>query len=339
MEQEAKLLWNLFDPRRTRPEQNVYSFTYGKNADLLVTKINVALAIGRPLLLTGKPGVGKTSVARAIASAKGWPLFKVSINSRTEADDLKASFDDLSRLSDANVKSAKKAELDPLERYMKPGVLWQAYNPLTALAAFEQSFRASAAPPELSAYRDADEATRGRVLLIDEIDKGDLDLANDLLDAFDRGNFTIERTGQTVRLVGQDEEIDGNAGSKGDGRLLVVITSNNVRTQSEAFQRRCLPHTISRPTLNEAVQVGHVIARNFGAPDGLLDSAGIRYLARLSEAESDKVNTAFLADLIEFVIRYSKLSASGDGQSWQSMMAGLREFADSRARAGREPIE
>ena len=179
--------------------------------DELKLAVNAAIALQRPLLIKGEPGTGKTLLAEEVALAIGAPLYTWHIKSTTKAHQGLYEYDAVSRLRDSQLGDPRVADV---RHYIKPGKLWQA---------FDSDARA--------------------VLLIDEIDKADLEFPNDLLHELDRMEFHVYETGETVRAK---------------HRPIIVITSNNEKELPDAFLRRCFFHYIAFPdreTLTRIVDV------------------------------------------------------------------------------------
>jgi MoxR-like ATPase len=168
--------------------------------DDLRMAVNAALTLQRPLLIKGEPGTGKTLLAEEVARALTMPLFAWHVKSTTKAQQGLYEYDAVSRLRDSQLGDARVADIG---NYILRGVLWQAFD-------------------------SPDPA----VLLIDEIDKADVEFPNDLLRELDRMEFSVYETRQTVRAR---------------HRPLVVITSNNEKDLPDAFLRRCFFHYIRFP--------------------------------------------------------------------------------------------
>lgn len=200
--------------------------------DRTAQAIRAALAAGRPLLVRGEPGTGKSQLARAAAKVLGRKFLSQVIDAHTEIQDLWYRFDAVSRLGNAQVLSATgkdksdteiNAILDP-QRYLSPGILWWAFawEKAQSFACLHSQFK----PDE----REPGEAAQGVVLLLDEIDKADADLPNSLLETLDNGKFNVP---WIQGPVGIDT-------SHSSPRPLVVITTNEDRQLPGAFVRRCL---------------------------------------------------------------------------------------------------
>jgi len=185
--------------------------TYVATDDLKVA-VNASITLERPLLVKGEPGTGKTVLAHEIAAALKMPLLTWHIKSTTKAQHGLYEYDAVSRLRDSQLGDAKVKDI---ANYIKPGRLWQAF-----------------------------EGKEGRVvLLIDEIDKADIEFPNDLLLELDRMEFLVYETGQVVKAV---------------QRPVVIITSNNEKELPDAFLRRCFFHYIrfpDRETMERIVDV------------------------------------------------------------------------------------
>ncbi|WP_406736800.1 AAA family ATPase [Thioclava sp. GXIMD4215] len=184
--------------------------SYIAPADLTVA-VNAAVALERPLLVKGEPGTGKTELARQVAQALGMDMIEWGIKSSTRAQQGLYEYDAVSRLRDSQLGDPKVSEIG---HYIRHGKIWQAF----------------AAPERV-------------VLLIDEIDKADIEFPNDLLQELDRMEFHVYETGETIRAR---------------HRPVVIITSNNEKELPDAFLRRCFFHYIRFPdpeTLAKIVEV------------------------------------------------------------------------------------
>ncbi len=169
-------------------------------ADDLAIAVNAAVTLQRPLLVKGEPGTGKTELARQVASALDMPLIEWHVKSTTKAQQGLYEYDAVSRLRDSQLGEAR---VHDVANYIRRGKLWQAF-----------------------------EAPARVVLLIDEIDKADIEFPNDLLQELDRMEFHVYETGETVRAL---------------HRPVVIITSNNEKELPDAFLRRCFFHYIRFP--------------------------------------------------------------------------------------------
>ena len=168
--------------------------------DDLKVAVNAATKLRRPLLVKGEPGTGKTVLAQEIATALGAPLIEWNIKSTTKAHQGLYEYDAVARLRDSQLGDERVHEI---KNYIKKGKLWEAFT-----------------APQLP------------VLLIDEIDKADIEFPNDLLQELDRMEFFVYETQETIKAV---------------ERPIVIITSNNEKELPDAFLRRCFFHYIKFP--------------------------------------------------------------------------------------------
>jgi MoxR-like ATPase len=172
---------------------------YIATEDLRVA-VNAAIVLERPLLIKGEPGTGKTVLAHEVARALDTNLLEWHIKSTTKAQQGLYEYDAVSRLRDSQLGDER---VHDIKNYIKRGKLWEAFT-----------------------------ADQRPVLLIDEIDKADIEFPNDLLQELDRMEFHVYETGETI---------------KADARPVVIITSNNEKELPDAFLRRCFFHFIAFP--------------------------------------------------------------------------------------------
>ncbi|MEX1222715.1 MAG: MoxR family ATPase [Idiomarina sp.] len=180
-------------------------------SDELSLAVNAAVTLEKPLLIKGEPGTGKTKLAEELAASLNTPLLRWQIKSTTKAQQGLYEYDAVSRLRDSQLGSDK---VHDIANYIRPGKLWQAFT-----------------------------AEQRPVLLIDEIDKADIEFPNDLLHELDQMEFHVYETGE--QIVAKQ-------------RPIVIITSNNEKELPDAFLRRCFFHYIRFPdadTLRDIVQV------------------------------------------------------------------------------------
>ena len=183
---------------------------YIATEDLRVA-VNAALTLERPLLIKGEPGTGKTVLAEQVSEALDMPLITWHIKSTTKAQQGLYEYDAITRLRDSQLGDERVKDV---KNYINKGKLWEA---------FEHEGRA--------------------VLLIDEIDKADIEFPNDLLQELDRMEFYVYETGETIKAA---------------QRPLVIITSNNEKELPDAFLRRCFFHYISFPDADTMSQIINV---------------------------------------------------------------------------------
>lgn len=196
--------------------------------------VNASIYLRRPLLLTGKPGAGKSSLAYAIADELGLELYHWAINSKSTLEDGLYSYDAISRLQEAQLNKIQGKELDEeITKYLKLGPLGKAFT-----------------------------SNKKCVLLIDELDKSDIDLPNDLLHILEEKKFEIDvlkRYNQkSVNLGTETEPIILENGERQidiDNFPIIIMTSNGERDFPSAFMRRCLHHNMELPNETRLIEI------------------------------------------------------------------------------------
>ncbi len=222
--------------------------------DDLKVAVNAAITLQRPLLVKGEPGTGKTVLALEVAKALGTPIIEWHIKSTTKAQQGLYEYDAVSRLRDSQLGDERVKDI---RNYIKRGKLWDA---------FQRDVRP--------------------VLLIDEIDKADIEFPNDLLQELDRMEFFVYETGETVKAV---------------QRPIVIITSNNEKELPDAFLRRCFFHYIKFPdpdTMREIVEV------HFPGLKGRLVSEALKIFYELRDVPGmkKKPSTSELLDWLKLLL-------------------------------------
>jgi MoxR-like ATPase len=226
---------------------------YVATQDLTVA-VNAAVTLERPLLVKGEPGTGKTELARQVADALDLPMIEWHVKSTTKAQQGLYEYDAVSRLRDSQLGEARVHDVG---NYIRQGKLWQAFT----------------APGKC-------------VLLIDEVDKADIEFPNDLLQELDRMEFHVYETGETIRAV---------------NRPIVIITSNNEKELPDAFLRRCFFHYIRFPdmdTMRQIVEVHHP-----GIKESLLTTALTQfYELRDTQGLKKKPSTSEVLDWLKLLL-------------------------------------
>ncbi len=222
--------------------------------DDLTIAVNAAVTLERPLLVKGEPGTGKTELARQVSNALGLPMIEWNIKSTTRAQQGLYEYDAVSRLRDSQLGEER---VHDVKNYIRKGKMWQAF-----------------------------EAEGKTVLLIDEIDKADIEFPNDLLQELDKMEFFVYETGETIKAV---------------NRPIVIITSNNEKELPDAFLRRCFFHYIQFPemdTLRKIVEVHHP-----GIKEALLTTALTQfYEIRDQQGLKKKPSTSEVLDWLKLLL-------------------------------------
>jgi MoxR-like ATPase len=219
--------------------------------DGIAIAVDVALATGRPLLVSGNPGCGKSRLADAVAAVQGWNLLDRTMTSRTRLESLTAEVDQLRRLNDAQARDEGEA-LKPDNCYLNPGIFWWAFAPESAkrrgLPEQDGDTHGARLPyPGI----ERGEGPHPTVLLIDEIDKAEPDLPNDLLEPLDRRRFDLPDGFR----IGDQTQVSAEQGDTAP-TLLTIITTNRERELPQAFQRRCVLLKLPDPPLSRLIDIG-----------------------------------------------------------------------------------
>jgi MoxR-like ATPase len=298
-----------FDPLEaggSKIDADTVSFSAGElPEDVYVYKsktilaVNLALATKRPLLISGEPGSGKSTVAQNLATALRWWYYKQMITSRLLASDLLWTFDALRRLSDANTPGQP---LLPKQYYVDPGTLWWALDPSSA------ENRGSREPltPQHRALNPgippAEWGAPNAVVLIDEIDKADPDVPNDLLETFDLQAFTVRETNDRVT-------------AKRD--LLLIITTNGERELPPAVLRRCITLTLDPPTEEWFKKIAD---QKYGAsPNGLHADVAKEVMQLRNAARQAGLRGPSVAEYLDALKAARDLSIDTKSKAWNDV--------------------
>ena len=222
--------------------------------DDLGMAVNAAITLGRPLLIKGEPGTGKTQLALEVAGALGRPIFEWHVKSTSKAQQGLYEYDAVSRLRDSQLGDPKVADI---RNYIVRGKLWEAFD--------------SDVQP---------------VLLIDEIDKADIEFPNDLLREIDRMEFYVYETRELI---------------KARHRPIIIITSNNEKELPDAFLRRCFFHYIRFPDAETMEKIVAVHYPNL-KKELLAEALGAFYKLRETPGLKKKPSTSELLDWIKLLL-------------------------------------
>lgn len=227
--------------------------SYIATSDLTVA-VNAAIVLQRPLLIKGEPGTGKTVLAEEIARAVEAPLITWHVKSTTKAQQGLYEYDAVSRLRDSQLGDARVSDIS---NYIKRGKLWEAFT-----------------------------APQRPVLLIDEIDKADIEFPNDLLQELDRMEFFVYETGETVRAA---------------QRPIIIITSNNEKELPDAFLRRCFFHYIRFP---DAETMAAIVEVHFPGIKRRLVEEALRVFFEIRDVQGlkKKPSTSELLDWLKLLL-------------------------------------
>jgi MoxR-like ATPase len=292
----------FFDPKPTEPlsreealigsdrgGRRVYVYT-----DPIILAVNVALAANRPLLVSGPPGSGKSSLAANIAQSLEWPYASQVITARTQARDLLWRFDAVQRLHDATLPAGgdQRQALDPVN-YVVPGVLWQA-------------FKSGARKQRM-------------VVLLDEIDKADPDVPNSLLVALGASEFEVEDL-RPPRIIRAPEGMTP----------LVVVTTNDERELSRPFLRRCVSLTLRAAKGEQLVEIAAAQGLAGDAVDRKVATELAAIVDRLRiEAKREGNPPPSTAEYLDAVRACLQLGVRPDSDAWQQVeRATLRKRLD-----------
>jgi len=270
------------------------SYVYNRS---IILAVNLARATGRPLFIAGKPGTGKTTLASNVARVLGWKFYQKVVTSRTRARDLMWTFDSLRRLSDAQEQNK---DLPPRAAYVQPQEFWWAFEPRTAR-------RRGASDDEVAAVKPATDPAAGdqtsAVLLLDEIDKADPDVPNDLLEVLDIGRFRVEELDQPITVTADLS------------RVLLMITSNGERELPPAFLRRCVVLNLEDPNEDWLVTVAN---QRFGAKDEAFHREIAKHVMDLrKQARERDLREPSTAEYLDAVDACRRLNISAASDTWK----------------------
>ena len=292
-----------FTPGKTDADRGVHPYVF---TDDIVIAINVAYTTQRPLLVEGLPGCGKSRLAEVLAALKGWHFLNKTITSRTTLEELTNEYDHLRRLHDAHAAGGAADNLPENWQYNRPGVFWWAFNHDTATTRgkglqkqedHDSGFKGR--------FRKQQDGTHHTVLLIDEIDKAEPDLPNDLLDTIERRR--IELSDGTL--------IDADRASE----TFTIITSNRERKLPSAFLRRCVSLYIEEPNEKELRKIAFShLDDTVVKPDEIVESLIGKILYYRDEAVKENLHVPGTSEFLDAlkVCKYHDIKPNDSDPVW-----------------------
>ena len=268
----------------------------------IVLAVNVAWAANRPLLLSGPSGCGKSTLALNVALSLGWRYYEKVVTSRTEARDLLYTFDTIARLNDAQ----PGRQLKNVAAYIEPGVLWWAFEPASAA----ERGGGGVLPPEQKAAdpskisKDKLKDERLAVVLIDEIDKADIDVTNNLLVQLGSHQFTVEHTNKEVTA---------------EHAPLIFITTNGERELPPAFVRRCVTLDLPPPTKPILLKVARAMIPEDEQDEDLFEQVAERVLSEAKQEERGGGISPSTAEYLDTLRACLKLKIFPDDPRFQEL--------------------
>jgi MoxR-like ATPase len=285
------------------------SYVYNRS---IILAVNLARAARRPLFVAGRPGAGKTTLAASVAGVLGSKYYQKVVTSRTRAKDLMWTFDSLRRLSDAQERDKT---LPPRAAYLQPQEVWWAFDPDTASwrgAARDERehitraldpVRIPAPIPAPGRSRKSDKTRPSAVLLLDEIDKADPDVPNDLLEMLDVGRFHVDEVDQPLTVTADTRQV------------LLMLTSNGERELPPAFLRRCVVLNLEDPSEDWLVTVAN---DRFGRKDATFHrsiAAQVMELRKVARARD--LREPSTAEYLDAVEACRRLKITTTSKTWE----------------------
>ncbi|MBQ0947881.1 AAA family ATPase [Streptomyces anthocyanicus] len=286
-------------PRKgDRRDGSVYSPT-----PEIITAVQVALITGRPLLLAGPPGCGKSSLAGFVARTLDFAYLEFVVTDESSPQDLLWNVDVIARLRDAQLATAGE-KVPPLHDYIDPGPLWWALNPASAARRGADDDVALSRPCSMPVHlKDYEPQGAGAVLLIDEIDKAESSFCNGLLVPLGSRQFHVTDIDETVE----------NGADRAPESPLVIITTNGERDLPDAFVRRCVVLPVEGPDAERLEEIARLHFPDVSGDSAL--SARVRELAgRFTKSAKDHASTAEFLDLVSVMITFG---GDSDSDQWQ----------------------
>jgi MoxR-like ATPase len=277
-------------------------------ADEIAIAVDVALATNRPLLVSGPPGSGKSTLAQAVAGLHDWSYLKHTLTSRSRLEDLTGEIDQLQRLHDAQAVAATRKELLPDWAYQKPGLFWWGFNPESA----KNRGRTRSEISPLSdrfielPYPGHQGKNHGVVILLDEIDKAEPDIPNDLLDPLDQRRFRPP--------IGDDVIAEEGLS------VFVIITTNGERELPPAFLRRCAFLELQSPDVESMVSIAaHHFPKQSKTHAALFATVADRFLRVQDDAVQLEHRPPGTSEFLDAVRACIELNKTPEHPIWQQI--------------------
>lgn len=267
-------------------------------SDKVILAVNLALATKRPLFVSGPSGCGKTSLAKDVSDVLGWDYIPFTLHSRVQHRDLLYSIDYVRRFQDAQPGGGG---VKSIREYIQPGVLWRAFDPMSSN---DRSIAPIAEPSDEAKATGPTQSGQGVVVLLDEIDKAEPDVPNNLLQPLGSYRFRVD-------------ELETNVCAQ--RRILLVVTTNNERRMPDAFLRRCVDLPLEVPDSATLLKIGE---RHYGTQQAAKNLVGsppqtmLQAVADLVQKAGGQVSTAEYLDTVRAVL---ELNVSYDSQDWKDL--------------------
>jgi len=269
----------------------------------IITAVQVALITGRPLLLAGPPGCGKSSLASFVARALDFAYLEFVVTDESSPQDLLWNVDVIARLRDAQLATGD-GQVPSLNDYVGPGPLWWALDPASAARRGGDRNATMGPPCRMPVHlKDYEPQGAGAVLLIDEIDKAESSFCNGLLVPLGSRQFHVTDINEPVE----------NGANRAPESPLVIITTNGERDLPDAFVRRCVVLAVEGPNAERLEEIAKLHFPALAADASLLER--MQLLAhRFAKSAKEHASTAEFLDLVSVMLT---LGADADSQQWQ----------------------
>lgn len=289
--------------------------------DELRFAVQAAIVVSRPLLMRGPPGSGKSSLAPFVARNLGWRYYEKTVTGRTEANHLLWAYDALARLRASQIQDPCAADA---RNFVTPGVMWWAINR-------EHVHATLPGAGEPFAKINQDRSSTHAVVLVDEIDKAEPDVPNDLLDVIGRYQFDVDDLPGTVVAPpsgGDSGAAPAAAGARWNryGKTLVILTTNGERDLPAAFLRRCVCYELTEPKDRDAqIDKLTLIAglHAIGQQHGTARAVAAKVVDMRAAAQAAQRREPSTAEFIDAVRACDELALTPESGAWQQISRSL----------------